>query len=140
MYQARWQPLLLAIKCPHTFSLPPVVYFSYVHCSTVLNCPRICVCSMNRIAFVASLCSFRIALRSSRPIPESSRRRISWNLRHLIRMWATVVFPLCTRIGGCRILVLLSAKGSPLVQSSLCAFGPSRTEDTELPKSGNKVA
>ena len=93
IYQARWQPLLLAIKCPHTFSLPPVVCFSYVHCSTVLNCPRICVCSINRIAFVASLCSFRIALRSSRPIPESSSRRRFRRRRHCVRMWATVCLP-----------------------------------------------
>ena len=51
---------------------PPSVPLPLSHCSTVLNCPRICVRSMNRIAFVATLCSFKIARRSSRPIPESS--------------------------------------------------------------------
>ncbi len=61
---------LRAVLCPYTFSLPLVFYFTYVYCFTVLNSPRICVCSMNRIALVASLRSFKIALRSSRPILE----------------------------------------------------------------------
>jgi hypothetical protein len=33
---------------------PQCFHFPYAHCSTVLNCPRICVRSMNRIALVAS--------------------------------------------------------------------------------------
>jgi hypothetical protein len=72
---------------------PWCFHFPYTHCSIVLNCPRICVRSMNRIALVASLCSFRIALRSSRPIPESSSRRRFRRFRHCVRMWATVCLP-----------------------------------------------
>lgn len=62
----------------------------------VLNpsCPRFCVCSINLMALVASLCVVRIARRLFRPgkRPSSSLRR-SRSLRHSKRTWATVCIP-----------------------------------------------
>ena len=62
--------------------------------SMIRNCPRICVCSLKFMAFVAALRSFRIARKSLRPgIPDSSCCRTSWNLLHLKSTYITVCLP-----------------------------------------------
>ena len=75
-----------------TYSLPPMLDFVY-SCS-VLNCPRIRVCSINLMALMSSLRLLRIARRLFRTGEwPNSCLLMSLSFLHLMRMCVTVCRP-----------------------------------------------